>query len=51
MRRALVTGITGQIGSYLAESLLTKGYPTVRFLDLVRMMVYADTKLAEWQAK
>jgi len=26
-------------------------HPTVRFLDLVRMMVYADTKLAEWQAK
>ena len=26
MRRALVTGITGQIGSYLAELLLFKGY-------------------------
>ena len=26
MRRALVTGITGQDGSYLAEFLLTKGY-------------------------
>ena len=26
MRRALITGITGQDGSYLAELLLTKGY-------------------------
>ena len=25
-RRALITGITGQDGSYLAELLLTKGY-------------------------
>ena len=25
-RRALITGITGQIGSYLAELLLEKGY-------------------------
>ncbi len=26
MKRALITGITGQDGSYLAEQLLTKGY-------------------------
>ena len=26
MRRALITGITGQDGSYLAELLLSKGY-------------------------
>jgi len=26
MKRALVTGITGQDGSYLAELLLSKGY-------------------------
>jgi GDPmannose 4,6-dehydratase len=26
MRRALITGITGQDGSYLAELLLGKGY-------------------------
>ena len=26
MRRALITGITGQDGSYLAEFLLSKGY-------------------------
>jgi hypothetical protein len=26
MKRALITGITGQDGSYLAELLLTKGY-------------------------
>ncbi|MGH7736046.1 MAG: GDP-mannose 4,6-dehydratase, partial [Gemmatimonadales bacterium] len=25
-RRALITGITGQDGSYLAEHLLTQGY-------------------------
>jgi len=28
-RRALITGITGQDGSYLAELLLTKGYEVV----------------------
>ena len=26
MKRALITGVTGQDGSYLAESLLNKGY-------------------------
>jgi len=26
MKRALITGVTGQDGSYLAESLLEKGY-------------------------
>ena len=26
MPRALITGVTGQDGSYLAESLLAKGY-------------------------
>ena len=26
MRKALITGITGQGGSYLAENLLAKGY-------------------------
>ena len=26
MKRALITGITGQDGSYLAEFLLSKGY-------------------------
>ena len=30
-RRALITGITGQDGSYLAELLLEKGYEA--FLD------------------
>ncbi|MED5599817.1 MAG: GDP-mannose 4,6-dehydratase, partial [Actinomycetota bacterium] len=28
-RRALITGITGQDGSYLAEMLLDKGYDVV----------------------
>jgi GDPmannose 4,6-dehydratase len=29
MKRALITGITGQDGSYLAELLLRKGYEVV----------------------
>ncbi len=36
MKRALITGITGQDGSYLAELLLSKGYKvfgTVRRLS------------------
>ncbi|MGH8528402.1 MAG: GDP-mannose 4,6-dehydratase, partial [Nevskiales bacterium] len=28
MKRALITGITGQDGAYLAEFLLAKGYET-----------------------
>ena len=28
MKKALITGITGQDGSYLAEFLLSKGYET-----------------------
>jgi len=32
MPTALITGITGQDGSYLAEFLLTKGYNKFRFL-------------------
>ncbi|MGD0691700.1 MAG: GDP-mannose 4,6-dehydratase, partial [Acidimicrobiales bacterium] len=28
-KRALITGITGQDGSYLAELLLTKGYEVI----------------------
>lgn len=27
LKKALVTGITGQDGSYLAEHLLARGYP------------------------
>jgi len=30
MKKALITGITGQDGSYLAEFLLKKGYPARR---------------------
>ena len=29
MKKALITGITGQDGSYLAELLLSKGYKVV----------------------
>ena len=37
-RRALITGITGQDGSYLAELLLAKGY------EVVGMVRRASTK-------
>ena len=30
MKRALITGVTGQDGSYLAELLLEKGYEVYR---------------------
>ena len=33
MKRALITGITGQDGSYLAELLLEKGVPLRERLD------------------
>jgi GDPmannose 4,6-dehydratase len=42
MKTAIVTGITGQDGSYLAESLLEKGY---RVVGLVRRSSMEDKKL------
>jgi len=34
MKKALITGITGQDGSYLAELLLEKGYEVKSLLEL-----------------
>ena len=34
MKKALITGITGQDGSYLAEFLLEKGYEAVSYTHL-----------------
>ena len=36
MKTALITGITGQDGSYLAEFLLEKGYDVVSIQPLFR---------------
>jgi GDPmannose 4,6-dehydratase len=33
-KRALITGITGQDGSYLAEFLLEKGYEVIEWYDV-----------------
>jgi len=44
MKRALITGITGQDGSYLAELLLEKGY---RVFGLVRRTATRNTKNIE----
>jgi len=38
MKKALITGITGQEGSYLAEFLLSKGYE-------VSLWIYQESKL------
>ena len=35
MKKALITGVTGQNGSYLAEFLLDKGYEVVRRSELL----------------
>ena len=40
MKKALITGITGQDGSYLAELLLEKGYA-----ELIQRMVENDLKI------
>jgi GDPmannose 4,6-dehydratase len=42
MKKALITGITGQDGSYLAEFLLEKGY---KVYAMVKMMVNSDFQL------
>ena len=34
MKKALITGITGQDGSYLAEFLLEKGFLSVLLVEL-----------------
>lgn len=53
MKRALITGITGQDGDYLAKLLLDKGYKVfwwelkVKFEGLVKMMVAADLRRLE----
>lgn len=36
MKKALITGITGQDGSYLAELLLSKGYEVHQIVSMER---------------
>ena len=37
-KKALITGVTGQDGSYLAELLLEKGYEETTVLDIISEM-------------
>ena len=46
--RALITGITGQDGSYLAELLLSKGYEVH---GIVRRMAIEDTEQRLWRIR
>ena len=46
-RRALVTGVTGQDGSYLAELLLKKGYEVHGFIRPERLAHPGPVLLAE----
>ncbi len=48
MRRALITGITGQDGSYLAELLLSKGYEVH---GIVRRTAIEDPEHRLWRLK
>ena len=45
MKRALITGITGQDGSYLAELLLSKGYEVYGMVFWCRERTGRDLKL------
>jgi len=47
-RRALITGITGQDGSYLAEFLLSKGYEVH---GIVRRVALEDTEHRLWRIR
>ena len=40
---ALITGITGQDGSYLAELLLEKGYEVSRVVDRLKDTFFSET--------
>lgn len=48
MRKALITGITGQDGSYLAEFLLEKGY---RVYGMVRRVALEDPEHHLWRLR
>jgi GDPmannose 4,6-dehydratase len=48
MRRALITGITGQDGSYLAELLLDRGY---QVHGLVRRVAFEDPEHRLWRIR
>jgi GDPmannose 4,6-dehydratase len=48
MKRALITGITGQVGSYLSELLLEKGYEVH---GLVRRSAMEDSEHRMWRIK
>lgn len=48
MKRALITGITGQDGSYLAEFLLKKGY---EIHGIVRRVALEDERFRMWRIR
>jgi len=48
MKRALITGITGQDGSYLSEFLLEKGYEVH---GIVRRVAFEDIEHRMWRLK
>jgi GDPmannose 4,6-dehydratase len=48
MKRALITGITGQDGSYLAEFLLEKGY---KVHGVVRRVAIEDPEHRLWRIR
>ena len=48
MKKALITGITGQDGSYLSELLLEKGYEVH---GLVRRVALEDPEHRLWRIK
>ena len=48
MKKALITGITGQDGSYLAEYLLEKGYEVH---GIVRRVAIEDPEHRLWRIK
>ncbi len=45
MKKALITGITGQDGSYLAELLLEKGYEVHGMIRSLRALGYINVSL------
>ena len=42
MKKALITGITGQDGSYLAEILLSKGYEVHGIIHNMSKIIYSE---------
>ena len=51
MKRALITGITGQDSAYLAKSLLDKGYKVLEHIEKLALQIFGDYNILTYMIK